>query len=46
LCSVLLGDEQVQSGVVQAGLGAYLAASAGILAVLAGLVGLVRPDPK
>jgi hypothetical protein len=46
MCSIILGDERVQSGMVQAGLGTYLAAASGVLAVVAGLIGLIKPDPK
>ena len=46
MCSLILGDERVQSGMVQAGMGTYLAAGSGVLAVLAGLIGLIKPDPK
>ncbi len=46
MCSIILGDERVQSGMVQAGMGTYLAAAAGLLAVIAGLIGLIKPDPK
>ncbi len=46
MCSIILGDENVASGMVQVGMGTYLATAAGLLAVIAGLVGLIKPDPK
>lgn len=46
MCSLILGDERVQSGVVQAGMGTYAAAGSGLLAVIAGLIGLIKPDRK
>ena len=46
MCSVILGDERVQSGMVEAGMGTYLAVAAGLFALIAGLVGLIKPDPQ
>ncbi len=46
LCTIILGDERVASGMVQAGLGTYLSVGSGVAAVLAGLIGLISPDKK
>lgn len=46
MCWLILGDERVHSGVVEAGMGTYAAATSALLAVVAGLIGLIKPDPK
>lgn len=46
LCSIILTDDNVASGMVQVGMGTWLATAAGALAVVAGLIGLIKPDPK
>lgn len=46
MCGVILGDERMQSGIVEAGMGTYCATAAGVLVVIAGLIGLISPDPK
>lgn len=48
LCSIIFGDERVGSGPmdVQIGMGAYCAAASGLLVFIAGIIGLVKPDPK
>lgn len=43
---IILGDERVASGMVQAGLGTYLSVGSGVAAVIAGLIGLISPDKK
>ena len=46
LCSRIFLDRFVSAGIVEAGMGTYLAAAAGLLALIAGLIGLIKPDPK
>lgn len=46
MCGMILGDDLVRSGIVTVGLGTYCATAAGVLAVLAGVIGVVRPEPR
>jgi hypothetical protein len=46
MCAMILDDESVKRGEVLAGMGTYLAAASGLLALIAGLIGLLKPDPK
>jgi hypothetical protein len=45
LCLRIFLDRLVQAGMVEAGMGTCAAAAAAVLALIAGLIGLIKPDP-
>jgi hypothetical protein len=43
---MLFTHENIQSGAMKLGIGTYALAASAALVTIAGLIGLVKPDPK